>query len=201
MRQLEFIEQLYQIEAIRFGNFQLKSGQNSPIYLDLRQIISYPKLLNKTADLLWEKISAKKKPFAHFCGVPYTALPIATCLSLKQDIPMLIRRKENKNYGTNKMIEGVFQSGETCFIIEDVITTGSSVLETAHELKQVGLIVKDAAVLIDREQTGKENLAKHDIEVHAVFDLSTVLNGLLQSQNTRSSDKVIIQSFMNERVK
>lgn len=196
MKQLEFIEQLYQIEAIRFGNFQLKSGQQSPIYLDLRQIISYPKLLNKTADLLWKKIAAKKNTFAHFCGVPYTALPIATCLSLQHDIPMLIRRKESKNYGTKKMIEGVFQSGETCFIIEDVITTGSSVLETAHELKQVGLIVKDVAVLIDREQTGKENLAKNDIQVHAVFHLSIILSALLQSKNTRPSDKEIIQSFI-----
>jgi len=198
MSKLEFIHQLYQIQAIRFGNFKLKSGQHSPIYLDLRQIISYPKLLTATADLLWSSLGDYEINLQHVCGVPYTALPIATCLSIKHNLPMLIRRKEIKNYGTKKIIEGVFEPFENCLIIEDVITTGSSVLETASELANVGLNVTDALVLIDREQGGKDILEKSGIKVHAAFNLTEILKILIKYNKTSDSDKIIIAELEAE---
>src|SRR3989338_6838640 len=106
------ISSLYQIGAIQLGEFKLKSGQTSSIYINLRKIISYPDLLRQMADAMWDQI--KDCEFELICGVPYTALPIATCISLAHNIPMVMRRKEKKDYGTKQIIEGEFKRGQRC---------------------------------------------------------------------------------------
>lgn len=189
------INALYQIGAIKFGEFTLKSGQASKIYLDLRQIVSYPEVMRAVASAIWEKVKACQ--FDVICGVPYTALPIATCLSLDHNIPMIMRRKEKKAYGTKQQIEGRFQAGQSCLIIEDVITTGSSILETTAELEAAGLKIKDLAILIDRQQGGKENLEQQNYHVHAVFTLQEIFQHLLKSDVLVSTERAIVESLIN----
>jgi orotate phosphoribosyltransferase len=87
------LENLFKIGAIKTGSFKLKSGLISPIYIDLRVIISYPNVLSQIAQLMWEKVHGEEKSqFSLICGVPYTALPIATCMALEHSIPLIMRR-------------------------------------------------------------------------------------------------------------
>jgi uridine monophosphate synthetase len=173
MQKEELLRQLVKIEAVRFGRFKLKSGIESPVYVDLRLVISYPKLLTALAEAL--HATARPAHYELLCGVPYTALPIATAISLQHNIPMVLRRKEKKDHGTGKIIEGVFRPGQRCLIVEDVITSGQSILETARELRGVGLQIEDAVVLIDRQQGGRGALEREGITLHAVATLADLL--------------------------
>jgi uridine monophosphate synthetase len=191
------ITSLYKIGTIQFGEFTLKSGQISPIYINLRKIISYPDILRTIAQAMWD--GTRDCQYDLVCGVPYTALPIATCLSLDHHIPMIMRRKEKKDYGTKQMIEGEFKAGQSCLIIEDVITTGGSIIETAVELENAGLVVKDLVVLIDREQGGKQTL-NQKYRTHTILTLSEIFDTLLQSSLLNDVEQQAIHQFRAEKI-
>ncbi|XP_048868702.1 uridine 5'-monophosphate synthase-like isoform X1 [Brienomyrus brachyistius] len=174
----DLVIKLYDLQAVKFGSFKLKSGINSPIYFDLRVIVSHPSLMKQVSNILFQRAKNEKLNFDNVCGVPYTALPLATIICSDHNLPMLIRRKETKDYGTKKLVEGTVHPGDCCLIIEDVVTSGSSVLETAEVLQKEGLRVTDAIVLMDREQGGKKWLAEKGITLHPVLTLSDLLSVL-----------------------
>lgn len=129
------------------------------------------------SQLLIEKIE-NLDSFKLLCGVPYTALPIATVMSLKTNIPMVIRRKEAKNYGTKKLIEGNYEKNDNCLVVEDVVTSGSSIMETIKDLKEAGLTAKNAIFVLNREQGGMEYLKSNDVNVYSLLNLSQLLKYL-----------------------
>lgn len=151
----------------------------SPIYIDLRLIVSYPEVLKMVAQAMWEKVSGLE--FDLVCGVPYTALPIATAMSLEHNLPMIMRRKEVKDYGTKKAIEGVFNPDQKVLVIEDLVTSGSSVFETIEPLELENLKVSDIVVLLDREQGGFKNIAAKNYNLHSVFTMTELLDILFNS--------------------
>ncbi|XP_033632341.1 uridine 5'-monophosphate synthase-like [Asterias rubens] len=190
------ILRLFDVEAVKFGSFTLKSGIQSPVYFDLRVMVSYPEIMAEVAELLWEASIKSGADFKVVCGVPYTALPLATLIAVNHKKPMVIRRKEAKDYGTKKMIEGAFQQGDYCLIIEDVVTTGGSVYETAQSLEAVGMKVRDAVVLLDRGQGGNGRLKQQGINLQSVITLPKVLQVLNHHGKISSSVMAETEQFI-----
>jgi orotate phosphoribosyltransferase len=192
----ELIQRLYDIGAIKEGSFKLKSGITSPIYIDLRMIISYPDVYQSMVDLLWEKMDSLS--FDHVGGVPYTALPLASGIALLYQKPMLMTRKEVKDHGIVRPVEGAYNKEETVMLIEDLVTSGASTLEVIEKFRGAGLKVTDVVVFLDRQQGGKKRLEKEGVTLHAVCELSTILEVLFNEGKIDGDAVNKIKSFINE---
>jgi len=165
---------LLEAGCIKFGDFTLKSGLKSPIYLDLRQLVSYPALLKTVGDAYLPLL--KNLQFSRIAGLPYAAIPIATAVSLQGSYPMIYPRKEVKTYGTKAEIEGDYHAGEVVVVIDDLATTGGSKFEAIEKLTGAGLVVKDVVVLVDRQSGAMESLEQAGYHLHAVLTIAQLLN-------------------------
>src|SRR5690606_14234258 len=190
----EFFLECYKLGIIKFGRFTLKSGIESPFYVDLRPLASDPKILKHLANYLLDMLPLDN--FDLICGVPYAALPMATAMSLESYIPLIIKRKEAKDYGTKKMIEGIFTKGQNCLLVEDVITSGKSLLETIPEIENEGISVSDIVVVLDRQQGGKELLESKGYRVHTLFTISEVCAILREEGHLGDEEVQRISDFL-----
>jgi len=191
----KFFLESYKLEIIKFGKFTLKSGIESPFYVDLRPLASDPKILKKLAEHLLE-ILPKDNKLDLICGVPYAALPMATVMSLLSEIPLIMKRKEAKGYGTKKLIEGIYKQGQSCLLVEDVITSGKSLLETIAEVEKEGLKVSDIVVVLDRQQGGKELLEQKGYRVHTLFTITEVVEILHKAGEIANEQVARIHDFL-----
>ena len=170
---------LAELGAIQFGDFTLASGKRSSMYVDLRLLVSQPNLMQAAAGAYAAELAPLQCD--RIAGVPYAALPIGMAVSLASGVPLIYNRKESKSHGLGKDIEGLWQPGERVVIIEDVITTGGSIVSSVELFRAAGLVVEDAIVLLDRQQGGVENLRKAGIRMHSVLALGDVLDLLSET--------------------
>jgi uridine monophosphate synthetase len=187
---------LHEAECVQFGQFKLKSGLLSPIYVDLRLLVSHPPLLRRVGDLLAGR--AQTFRFDVLAAIPYAALPIGVAVSLAMDAPLVYPRKEVKDYGTERSVEGAFRPGQTALLIDDLITKGHSKIEAIAPLEAAGLKVKDVLVLVDREQGGVEELDAHGYAVHAVLTLGQILDVLVGVGKLDADRRDEIKSWLME---
>ena len=172
-RHHDLIVGLFDRGCVRFGEFTLKSGARSPIYLDLRRLVAMPDLMTLAARAYAEVMAELR--FDQIAALPYAALPIGQAVSLATGKPMLYPRREAKGYGTQAAIEGVFSAGQRAVVLDDVATRGDSKIEAFERLEAAGLVIDDVVVLIDREGGASKLMTDHGKTLHAVFRLRELL--------------------------
>jgi uridine monophosphate synthetase len=172
-------DRLMDVGCIKFGQFTLKSGLTSPIYIDLRLLVSDPPLLRDVATEM--AAAARALHFDRIAAVPYAGLPIGVALALEMNCPMIYPRLETKEHGTRRTIEGSYQAGDRVLLVDDLITRGDSKLEAIAPLEQVGLAVRDVLVLIDREQGGAKDLSARGYTLHALLRLTELVTILAET--------------------
>jgi uridine monophosphate synthetase len=172
----DLVLELHKIGALKFGEFTFKSGIVSPMYIDLRLFISYPKVLKKVAKLYAAQLKDLK--YDRLAGVAYAALPIAGAISLEMNQPWVFMRKEalKKAYGLEKSLEGEYRKGEAVVMIEDLATTATSLLEAISAIEAHGLEVKDAVVLLDYGKGGPQNLAAKGYTLHSFMTVREMVD-------------------------
>ncbi len=188
------IAALHEAECIRFGDFTLHSGKRSPIYLDLRMLVSRP-------DVLWQAARAYARlleglGFDRLAAIPYAGLPIGSAVSLLTNRPLIYPRREAKEYGTKRLIEGAWSAGEVVAVLDDVITNGASKLEAIRPLEEAGLKVSDVVVLIDREQGGAEALAAAGYGLHAVLGVREILASLARQGRISAEEQEGVERYL-----
>ncbi|MBI2886340.1 MAG: phosphoribosyltransferase [Chloroflexi bacterium] len=181
---------LWELGGVRFGDFTLgRSTEHSPVYVNIRRIISRPRVLRRAARVMAQYVEAelgrlhpRVHPFQLVTGVPVGGLHIATAFSLATNSPMIYAYPARAaNSHRRYAVEGAFEPDQTVLIVDDLITSGSSVLEVADVLRQEGLRATDAIVLIDRGQGAAARLRQHGCTLHSILSLEVMLNYYLST--------------------
>ena len=198
---MEFVKEfaifLYKNNIIRFGNFTLASGKNSSYYVDLRLIPSYPhqfrKMIKNLQNLIVEKTGLND--FDCLASVPTGGLVVTSALAIEIVKPLIYVRSKPKEHGTAKSIEGKISAGMKVVMVDDVVTTGTSVLNGINQLKEAGLLVSDLYVIINRLEGGDKALSDIGVQTHQLTDILEITDILFQE---KLIDKEIFEKIKNQ---
>ena len=177
---LEILKALIDLETIKFGKFKLTSGKESSFYIDLRIIPSYPQAFRKIMDFYVEKANQIKN-FDVIAGIPTSGMIYASILAYRIQKPFIYVRKEQKNWGEKKRIEGKLEKNKRVLLVDDLITTGKTILDAILAIRWEEGIVNDVVVLVDREGGGKEKLEKEGLKLHSLLRVGEILEFMVNS--------------------
>jgi orotate phosphoribosyltransferase len=190
-------ETLWKLGSIQFGDFTLgRTVRNSPVYVNAKLLISRPDAMVRVAKLIEDELllglTRRNQQFAAFdmlAGVPIGGLHIATALSLEMQVPLLyIRGAVREDEIATPHIEGIYRPGQTAIIVDDLAAGGGSLVETALVLRQAGLVVQDAIVLVDREQGAARRLEELGLRLHPLLTLEVLLTYLHEANHVSEED-------------
>ncbi|ADB61656.1 orotate phosphoribosyltransferase [Haloterrigena turkmenica DSM 5511] len=167
----ELIAALRDAEAVKFGEFKLSHGGTSEYYVDKYLFETDPDCLEAIAEAFAERLDADDK----LGGVALGGVPLAAATSVAAGVPYVIARKQRKEYGTGNLIEGRLEDGEEVVVVEDIVTTGTSLVEAVEALREAGATVERALVVVDREEGGRENVEDAGVEMEALVTASDLL--------------------------
>jgi orotate phosphoribosyltransferase len=179
---IELCRILKKIGALQFGAFKLTSGKVSPYYVDLRIVPSFPDAFQKICNLYIKFITSEigESNFDRIVGIPVAGIPFAATVAYGLRKPFFYIRKGIRLHGRRKRIEGILAPGDRVLLIDDLVTTGLSLKKAARTIAAEGGVVTEAVVLIDRQEGGKEKLAKDGIILHALLDISEIASALCE---------------------
>ena len=171
----ELSEALKSCGALQFGEFTLASGAKSDYYIDIKKASTNPEVLRLIAKLMAQKMRDEGIQADRIAGVVLGSVPLATALALETGIPYVMIRKEKKDHGTGKLIEGDLEAGDRVLVVEDVITTAGSSIKAIGTLREAGAEVKYVISVIDREGGGAENLAEAGVDFRPLVKASELV--------------------------
>jgi orotate phosphoribosyltransferase len=171
----ELTKALKDCGALQFGDFTLASGAKSEYYIDIKKASTNPKVLYMFSVMMAEKMQAENIRPDRIAGVVLGSVPLAAALSLATGIPYVMVRKEKKDHGTGKLIEGDLNPGDKVLVVEDVVTTAGSSIEAIKTLRENGAVVEEAMSVIDRESGGEENYAKIGVKFYSLVKATEIL--------------------------
>jgi orotate phosphoribosyltransferase len=158
------------------GEFVLRSGRTSKYYLDKYRFETQPDVLRALGERIATEVRAHADGAARIAGPELGAVALAAAASLASGLPFLIVRKEAKGYGTDNRLEGVFEPGESVCLVEDVVTSGGAAVSAVEALREAGLRCDTAICVVDREEGGVDELARHAVRLRPLFKASDVLS-------------------------
>ena len=180
----EFATFLYKNDVIKFGNFTLASGKDSSYYIDLRLVPSFPhqfrKMIKNLQNLIIEKIGLDN--FDSLASVPTGGLVVTSALAIETVKPLIYVRNKPKEHGTTKSIEGKISAGMKVVMVDDVMTTGTSVLNGIKQLKESGLSISDVFVIINRLEGADKVFSDMGVQIHQLTDILEITNILFQEK-------------------
>ena len=170
---------LLKSNSLKFGLYTLASGKQSPYYIDLRMLHSFPRYFRLTINALRDLISREiGSDFDSLGSIPTSGLIFASALGYEMLKPLIYVRKESKMYGRMKMVEGYLRPGEKVLLVDDVATTGTSLSKTIKVIRENGAVVKDAVAIISRREGAEENLQKMGVRLVAIATINDLINAL-----------------------
>ena len=185
----EFSTFLHEKGALKFGDFTLSSGNKSSYYIDLRIIPSFPHQFRKMIKHLQNEIikNIHLDSFDYLVSIPTSGLVIASALAIETVKPLIYVRNKPKDYGTTKLIEGNFKTGKKALMIDDVATTGGSVINALKSLKDAEIVILDAYVIINRMEGTDKALENEGVKMHSLINILEITSSL-HEQNLVSDD-------------
>jgi len=173
---------LYKIDALKFGVFKLSTGKASPYYVDLRVVPSFPDAFREICDFYADYITQNigLKNFDRIAGIPLAGIPFATQIAYNLKKPFLYVRKDAKQHGRERRVEGILVSGDRVLLIDDLVTTGVTLKTACDAVRAEGGVVSDAVAFLDREEGGKQVLEADGVKLHPLLKISEVANTLFE---------------------
>lgn len=190
-----FAHRLRALGALQLGTFTLKDGSSSPVYCDLRLLISDAEALREAGRIYAALLD--ELDYDRIAPIPYAGLPLGAAAALETGRPMVFPRKEAKAYGAGRRVEGRFEAGETVVLLDDLVSSGASKIEALAPLEAAGLVVKDIVVLVDRRRPGAADLEAAGYRLHAAFRLEDLAADLAAAGDLDEAERAAIAAVVD----